>query len=343
MRSRRRSRRKEEIKEEGGGGGRGRGGKWMKSYNPYLNRRREQIDVIESTPHSSHTELRRADLTRGHPPPLHQDDSPLCIDLTSSSSSSGSESDTAGQTLPTSGSHRKGRARSRAHSTPRSSPSPIPQSISDSYDSSSSGNSISSSSTGYNPYLNRRREQIDVNESIPHSSHTELRRADLTHGQPQPLQQGRQMGGYETISRPVSTTLMIHSLTPAQPLHQDINDTPLCIDLASISAESSGSESDTAERTLPTSGSHPSTNREGRARSRAHSTPRSSPSPIPQSISDSYDSSSSSSNSSNSSGSSIGENSTINISITDSENSRDSDDSSADRDLDSSASVNSDW
>ncbi|XP_069189297.1 uncharacterized protein [Procambarus clarkii] len=43
-----------------------------KRYNPYLNRRREQIDVIESIPHSSHTELRRADLTRGHPHPFNK-------------------------------------------------------------------------------------------------------------------------------------------------------------------------------------------------------------------------------------------------------------------------------
>ncbi|XP_069181279.1 uncharacterized protein [Procambarus clarkii] len=77
-----------------------------------------------------------------------EDDTPPCIDLTSNSSSSGCESDTAGQTVPTSGSHREGRTRSRAHSTPRSSPSPIPQSISDSYDSSS--NNISSSSSGEN-------------------------------------------------------------------------------------------------------------------------------------------------------------------------------------------------
>ncbi|XP_069163468.1 uncharacterized protein [Procambarus clarkii] len=93
----------------------------------------------------------------------------------------------------------------------------------------------------YNPYLNRRREQIDVIESVSHPSYTELRRADVTCGHPPPLQQGqqrRQMEGYETISRPVNTTLRIHTLTPAQPPHQDINATPLCIDLISSSAES---------------------------------------------------------------------------------------------------------
>ncbi|XP_069176208.1 uncharacterized protein [Procambarus clarkii] len=114
-------------------------------YNPYLNRRREQIDVIEPIPHSSHTELRRAHLTRRGSQPLHQDDTPLCIDLASSDScsSSGSESDTAGRAVTTSGSHREGRRRTRspAHSTPNSSPSPIPQSISDSYDSNSSSSS----------------------------------------------------------------------------------------------------------------------------------------------------------------------------------------------------------
>ncbi|XP_069177045.1 uncharacterized protein [Procambarus clarkii] len=134
----------------------------------------------------------------------------------------------------------------------------------------------------YNPYLNRRREQIDVIEPIPHSSHTELRRAHLTRQESQPLHQGqprRQMGGYETVSPPVNTMLRIHTHSPAQPLHQDINDTPLCIDLASSDSCSSGSESDTAGRAVATSGSH----REGRrTRSRPHSTPRSSPSPINQ-------------------------------------------------------------
>ncbi|XP_069189950.1 rho GTPase-activating protein gacII-like [Procambarus clarkii] len=184
----------------------------------------------------------------------------------------------------------------------------------------------------YNPYLNRRREQSDVIEPIPHSSHTELRSAHLTRGHPPPLHQAQpplQMGGYETVSPPVNTMLRIHTHSPAQPLHQDINDTPLCIDLASSDScsSSSGSESDTAGRTVATSGSH----REGRrTRSRPHSTPISSPSPIPQSISDSYDSNSSSSSSSS------GENRTIFISDSD------SDDSSADRDLDPPASVNSD-
>nr|XP_045589561.1 uncharacterized protein LOC123751521 [Procambarus clarkii] len=118
------------------------------------------------------------------------------------------------------------------------------------------------------------------------------------------------MEGYETLSRPVNTTLRIHSLTAAQPPHQDINVTPLCIDLVSSSAESD-SESDTpnsAEWTLPISGSHPSAHREGRGRSHAHSTPRSSPSPIPQSISDSC-------SSSNSSISSSEENTSVNNSI----------------------------
>ncbi|XP_069182178.1 uncharacterized protein [Procambarus clarkii] len=57
---------------------------------------------------------------------------------------------------------------------------------------------------GYNPYLNRRREQSDVIEPIPHSSHTELRSAHLTRGHPPPLHQGqppRQMGGYENGAR----------------------------------------------------------------------------------------------------------------------------------------------
>ncbi|XP_069159826.1 uncharacterized protein [Procambarus clarkii] len=116
----------------------------------------------------------------------------------------------------------------------------------------------------------------------------------------------------------------------------EVYDTILCIDLASSSAES-GSESDTpnsAEWTLPISGSHSSTHREGRARSHAHSTPCSSPSPIPQSISDSYSSSSSdsyssSNNSSSSNSSSSGENNTVNNSITDRENSLDSDDDSS--------------
>ncbi|XP_069194044.1 uncharacterized protein [Procambarus clarkii] len=95
----------------------------------------------------------------------------------------------------------------------------------------------------YNPYLNRRREQIDAIEPIPHSSHTGLRRADLTRRHPLPLHQGqppRRIGGYETISHPGNMMLRIHTHSPAQPLHQDINDTPLCIDLASSSSSSSG-------------------------------------------------------------------------------------------------------